>query len=129
MIKRCLFSRKELIEIIKKSPITNDGYYFCPRFKIIINQEGKIDDGKYFYDRSYFKNYMCFNKEDLDFFTAKKKTKKDIELLMFIQNKLNEVLKGYEFLHLKDKIPNEDYTLEELIDTTIYVIKYKQHNN
>ena len=127
MIKRCLFSRKELIEMIKKSPRTNDGYYFFPRFRILITQEGKINDTAYYYDRSYFKNYICFNDDDLNFFTTKKKSKMDIELFMFIQNKLNEVIKGFEFLSLKDIIPNEQYTLEELIDTTIYIIKYKQN--
>ena len=127
MMRKCLFTRKEICELIKKSPQTNDGYYFFPRFKIIVMQEGKISDNGYYYDRNYFKNYICFNDEDISFFLAKKKYKKDIELFMTIQNKLNEVIKGFEYLCLKDIIPNEQYTLEELIDTTIYIIKYKQN--
>ena len=43
----------------------------------------------------------------------------------YIDLKLKDTLFGLEFLELKDKIAGKDYTLEELIDTTIYLIKYK----
>ena len=57
--------------------------------------------------------------------TAKKKPVIDIELRRIIDNKITEVIKGLEFLQLKDRIPGTDYTLEELIDNTIYLVKYK----
>lgn len=128
MIRTCLFSRKELVDMIKKSPKTNDGYHFIPRFKLIVLQIGSIKDTGYYYDRSFFKNFCCFNDDDISMFISKKKKDMDIELLNVIQTKLNEVIKGYEFLNIKDYIPKEQYTLEELIDTTIYITKYKYSN-
>lgn len=128
MIRSCLFSRKELVDIIKKSPITNDGYHFCPRFKLIVLQTGSTKDNGYYYDRTLFKDFCCFNDDIISMFLAKKKKDLDIDLFNVIQTKLNEVIKGYEFLNIKDYIPKENYTLEELIDTTIYIFKYKYSN-
>lgn len=128
MIRSCLFSRKELVDIIKKSPKTNDGYHFCPRFKLIVLQTGNKKDNDYYYDRTLFKDFCCFNDDDISMFISKKKKATDIDLLNVIQTKLNEVIKGYEFLNITDYLPKEQYTLEELIDTTIYITKYKYSN-
>lgn len=125
MIRSCLLSRKELIDLIKKSPKTKDGYYFFPRFKILVQAEGKIRDSGYYYDRYFFKDKICFDDTDIKLFTAKNKMKIDFELRRLIDNKINEVLEGVEFLDLHDKIPGNDYTLEELIDTCIYTTYYK----
>lgn len=125
MIRSNLFSRKELVELIKKSPQTKDGYYFFPRFKNLVMQQGKEKDTGFFYDRCLFKDKMCFHEDDLKVFLSKKKVKYDMQLEHFIDSKLQEALKGIEFLSLKDKLLDKDYTLEELIDTTIYITKYK----
>lgn len=125
MIRSCLLSRKELVDLIRKAPITKDGHYFFPRFKVLVLLEGGIKETGYFYDRSIFRDKICFDEDDIRMFCAKKKVNLDIDLKRIIDNKLNETLKGLEFLHLKDIIPSSSYTLEELIDSTIYLIKYK----
>jgi hypothetical protein len=125
MIRSNLFSRKELIDLIKKSPRTHDGYYYFPRFTNLVMQQGKEQDNGYFYDRCLFSRKMCFGDDDLKAFMSRKKIKYDIQLSSFIDSKLEDTLKGIEFLHIKDKLIDKDYTLEELIDTTIYITKYK----
>ncbi|MBP3916226.1 hypothetical protein [Clostridium sp.] len=128
MIRSSLFSRKEIVELIRKSPKTKDGFYFFPRFKIILLQDGTHRDNGFYYDRSYFKDYICFNEDIISVFLSKTRNR-DLDLFDAIQRKVNEVIKGYEFLNIKDHIPNEEYTLEELIDTTIYMINYKYSNH
>lgn len=125
MIRSCLFSRKELTEMIRKAPRTKDGYYFFPRFKVLILAQGIWKDNGYYYDRCFFKDQVCFNDEDIKLFNTKKRIACDIDLKHTINTKLNDVLKGLEFLELYDTIPGTQYNLEELIDTTAYIIKYK----
>lgn len=125
MIRTNMFAREELVDLIKKSPKTKDGYYFFPRFPNLVLLTGKIKDNGYYYDRSIFKDKVCFHDEDLKSFLAKKSTKMDLVLERFIDNKLQEVLHGLENLNLCCKINSKGTTLEELIDTTIYITKYK----
>lgn len=125
MIRSCLLSRKELVDLIKKSPKTRDGYYFFPRFKILVQTEGKIRDSGYYYDRYFFKDKICFDETDIKLFLSKKKIKVDFELRKLVDDKVNQILEGIEYLELHDKIPGNDYTLEELIDSCIYITYYK----
>ena len=105
MIRSCLLSRKELVDLIKRSPRTKDGYYFFPRFRALILLEGDIRDTGYFYDRLMFKDKMCFDDDDIRMLTAKKKLSIDIDLIRMIDTKIHSTLKGLEFLYIKDKIP------------------------
>ena len=125
MIRSCLLSRTELKDLILKAPRTTDGYYYFPRFPILLLAEGRIKDTGYYYDRSFFKDKICFDEIDLKMLTAKKKIAVDNELRHFIDIKLKEAIDGYSCLDLQDKIVNQDYTLEELIDTCIYLTKIK----
>lgn len=125
MLRYCCFSREELVGMIKTAPRTKDGCFFFPRFKVLILLQGKQADEGYHYDRIWFVNKICFTDLDIQMFLAKRKLNLDLSILNIIEQKLNEVLKGMEFLNLSDRIPGEDYTLEELIDTTIYITKYK----
>lgn len=125
MIQSCLLSREELMKMILNSQKTKDGYYFFPRFKILSRIKGKKKDNEYYYDRELFFNKMCFNDEEIKLFMSKRKMKYDIELMKIIDNRLNDILAGIEYLDLVDKIPDKDFNLEELIDSCIYMIKYK----
>lgn len=120
-----MFSRQELVEMIKKSPQTKDGYFYFPRFPQILLLKGKIKDTGYFYDRSVFCDKICFNEKDIKSFLSKKSTKMDFVLERLIDNRLKEILKGLETLHLNSYIDSKGFTLEELIDTTIYITKYR----
>lgn len=125
MIRQCFFSRKELKDMIEKAPQTRDGYYFFPRFKALVTLKGNIKDDDYYYDRIMFSNKTCFDELDLKMFMARKKVAVDVELKRFIDTKLEDILRGIEFLGLKDIVPDKEYTLEELIDTSIYLLQYK----
>lgn len=125
MIRSNMFTRDELADLIRKQPKTKDGYYFFPRFRKLILMSGKNRDAGYYYDRSIFKDKICFHETDIISFLSKKSTKMDIDLERFIDNKLLDVLKGLDNLNLCCKINSKGPTLEELIDTTIYITKYK----
>lgn len=125
MIRSCLLSRKELKDLIEKAPKTKDGYYYFPRFYILLLAEGKIKDNGFYYERDFFKNKICFDDLDIKMFMSKKKIKVDIEAREFVDLKLKEAVKGVECLDLKDKLIGQEFTLEELIDTCIFVSKLK----
>lgn len=125
MIRSCLLSRQELVTLIKKSQKTHDNYYYFPRFKELALIQGGVRDTDYFYDRRIFCDKTCFSEPDIKAFLSTKSMKYDTELSRFIDNKLIDALNGYEYLQVNDKIPNRSYTLGELIDTSIYFIKYK----
>lgn len=125
MIRSNLLTRQELVQMIKNAPQTRDGYYFFPRFTNLVLSPGKIKDNGFFYDRSLFKEKMCFHDEDLKIFLSKRSMKVDMQLNHFIDMKLKDALQGLEFLDLNDRVSGKDYTLGELIDTTIYITKYK----
>lgn len=125
MIRACLLSRNELKEMILKAPQTKDGYYFFPRFRSLVLAPGTIRDDGYFYDRGLFRNKVCFSITDVKMFITKKEMDVDGDLIDFVDKRLINVLDGLETLNLKDKIPNRAYTLEELIDTCAFFVRYK----
>lgn len=128
MIRSTLMTRSELKDLILKSPQTTDGYYFCPRFKALVLQPGQVRDEGYYYDRDIFKNKICFSITSVKMFVAKSEMdphQADVDQIRWIDQKLEDVLKGIEFLNLDDKVPDTTYTLDELIDTCIYMAKIK----
>lgn len=125
MIRSNLLKRKELVDMILKAPKTPDGFYFFPRFKILVLLPGPYGDNEFFYSREIFKKKMCFSITDIKLFLARKEMATDLNLLNFIDQKIEDTLKGYEFLSINDKIPKTEFTLGELIDTCIYFVKEK----
>lgn len=125
MIRSCLLSRQELVNLIKASPRTHDKYYFFPRFKELLGLKGDVKDIDYIYDRKIFENKICFSDQDIRAFLAIRSVKYDMDLSRFIDSKVEEALKDLLKLNLDDIVPGKTYSLGELIDTTIYFIKYK----
>ena len=125
MIRASLMTRKELVELIKKSPQTTDGYYFCPRFKALVMLEGPNQDGQYQYDRYLFRRKMCFTNDDIKVFLSERELPIDEDLITITDAKMEDALNGLEMLKLSDKVPNGDYNLDELIDTAMFIIREK----
>lgn len=125
MIRSSLLSRQELVNLIKAAPRTHDKYYFFPRFKDLLLLQGTIRDVDYIYDRKVFENKICFSDQDIRAFLATRSVKYDTELSRFIDSKIEDALKDLLKLSLEDIVPEKTYSLGELIDTTIYFIKYK----
>lgn len=125
MIRSCLLSRRELKDLILKAPMTRDGLYFFPRFRALVLAPGSIKDTTYYYDRYIFKDKTCFSITDVKMFVAKSKMDVDEDLMRFTDQKLSDALQGLESLNLNDKVPERAYTLEELIDTCVYLAHYK----
>ena len=125
MIRACQYSRKELSDLILKSPQTEDGHYFCPRFKALVLAPGEIKDSDFYYDRDIFKRKMVFSISDVKLFLSPIEMDFDLNLMSITDTKMEDVLKGIEFLDIKDTVPNTTYTLEELIDTCVFLMKEK----
>lgn len=122
------YSRNEIVELIKKSPKTCDGYYFFPNFFYYNFKQGNINnenDSKYYYKRDKFKDKICFNVYDINCYLSTSKINYDIIKMQFVDNQIKNIIKDFENLGLKDKIPNEDYTLNDLIDTSIFFYNKK----
>lgn len=125
MIRGVMLSREELVALIRMAPKTKDGYFFYPKFPYLLLITGNVMDKGYGFDRREFSEKICFSEEDIKAFLSKNKGKYDIILSRFIDTKIQDVLKNCLVLDLKDKIPNQAFTLSELIDTTIHLVKCK----
>ena len=125
MIKSCLLSRDEIVDLALKAPRTRDGLIFFPRFKELVKAEGKIRDIGYAFDRSMFAEKMVLDNQDIGLFTTKRRVKFDDMFKRLLDGKMNDALNGLELMPLNAKVPGKDYTLEELIDTTYYMTKIK----
>ena len=126
MINRNFLSREDLINLIKKSPRTPDGFYYFPKFTQMAKIPGEIIDKNFYYSRDLFYNKKVFSNEDIQMFLSKEKSNYDLDLFIFIKNKINDIIGNcYEYCELKDKIPSMNYTLGELIDCALFVLMKK----
>lgn len=121
-------SREEIIDIIKKSPITDDGYYFCKEFKDINEKIGEKLDRGYTFTRDQFKNKICFTLDDIGAYLEKKTSKFDIEEMKKLDDYIYRLLReDIEKYKINDYIENNSFTLMELIDTSIFMY-YNKYN-
>ena len=121
-------SRNKIVKVIKKSPKTNDGYYFVRDFPNLNAEQGKVDNGRdtsYFYYRNLFKDKFVFSDADIEAYLAKKNTNFDFEKMQKLDEKLVNVIDDYLQYDLNDDIKDKLYNLNELIDTTIFVFNSK----
>ena len=122
------YPRKEIVELIKKSPKTCDGYYYFPKFSHYNLKVGNINnerDTKYYYKRELFKNKICFNEYDINCYLSTLEINYDVNKMEFIDEKIKDIIKDFTDLKLNDKVPSENYTLNELIDTSIFFYNNK----
>ncbi len=122
------YSRNKLIELIKKSPKTCDGYYCCFKFPEYNLKKGDINgeyDKNYYYKRELFKNKICFNEYEINCYLAKNKIGLDENKMQFIDDNLKNIIQDFNNIKLEDIIPNESYNLGELIDTSIFFFNSK----
>lgn len=122
------YSRKQLVEMILKSPKTTDGFYYMHNFPALNLMRGKIDgerDSKFFFNREYFKNKLCFNQYDINCYLQTTNSNYDIKRMQMIDDKVKDIINEFLELNLNDKIDKCDYTLNELIDTSIYLLSNK----
>ena len=59
-------AREDIVKLIRNSPVTKDGYYYCKEFKDINLKTGDILDKKYIYSRDMFTNKICFTNADVE---------------------------------------------------------------
>ena len=116
------YTREEIIHKIQNTNKTTDGYYFAKDFnQMNENKSGNILDKGYYFNRNEFKNKYIFSEKDIELYLSK--DKEDLNQLIRMQSfdkKIYEVI--YEFINfeLNSQLPSYPFTLNELIDTTIY---------
>ena len=130
MIGYFKFKREDIVNKIKKSPKTQDGYYFYKKFPEQNSKEGKIDgfnDKKYRYPRTLFKNKMCFDDKEIEIYLTEINNEEDFDVDKMLKRdeQILETIMDFLDYDLFDKIPNYDFNLCELIDTCIYIFNIK----
>ena len=112
--------REDIVNIIKKSPQTKDGYYICKNFINLNKALGENKDEGYIFNRSYYENKICFDEEDIESYLEKKSNKFDADKMKARDNFIYETIAKDLNLDIDDEIPGEQFTLGELIDCTIF---------
>lgn len=120
-------TREEIIKQVKKSQITTDGYYVCKKFIEMNKALGDKLDKKYKYSRDYFENKICFDQSDIEIYLETNKNDYDIDRMKQRDNYIYYIIKDDVDLYdnLNDDIDGGNFTLNELIDTAIYLYNCK----
>lgn len=122
-------SRRNIMNLIYDSPITKDGYYYFPNFNTFNEMKGDVSEPEYYYPRLMFRNRVYFDTIDCLLYLSRKKFRGiHPDYYRAYSEKFYEMYKGYKTLGLKDKIPEEHYSLEELIDNFEFINKHKYDN-
>ena len=121
-------SREDIVKIIKNSPITKDGYYYCKEFRDINKEiDGDILEKKYIYDRCCFENKICFNDADIKAYLETEMDCYDIYGMKKKDDYLYETIyPDLDIYKLSDEIDNYGHTFEEVIDTCIFIMNNKK---
>ena len=112
--------REDIVNIIRKSPKTKDGYYICKNFMKMNEQIGEYKDSGYIFDRYNYKNKVCFSEDDIKSYLEKDSKNFDIDKMKTKDDFIYEIIAKDLDLDINEKIPNEDFTLGELIDCTMF---------
>ena len=128
MIGYYKYSRNEIAEIIKTSPKTNDGFYYVRKFPELNNQTGKLDnenDSIYYYSRDLFMNKYVFNDFEIECYLSEKKKNFNYDKMQLLDTKIKTTIEDFINYGLNEQIPDYEFNLNELIDTTIYFYNIK----
>ena len=118
-------TREDIVSIIKKSPKTKHGYYICKKFIDLNKKIGEHKDAGYIYNREKYANKICFNETEIESYLEKKKTDFDIDWMKERDDFIHRVIFKDLDLDINEKMPNEEFTLGELIDCTIFFFNSK----
>ena len=122
------YTREKIVEIIRKSPKTNDGFYYVKQFPELNNTIGKIDGEKnsaYYYPREIFNKKLLFNEFEIESYLSKKNNNLDTERMEFMDKQIYNIIVDFIDYDLDQKLPGCLFNLNELIDTSIYFINMK----
>jgi len=119
-------SREDIVKIIKNSPVTHDGYFYCEKFKDINMALGDVLEKKYVYNREYFENKICFSLSDIDAYLETELDAYDVYTMKQKDNYLYDIIKDdIGITKLNDVIDKYGNTYEDVIDTCIYFLNNK----
>lgn len=124
MIIEYEYCREQIVEnILCDGKKTNDGFYWYPNFSYENLLEGNCKDYEFYYPREMFKFKLYFSKSEIEAYLAKNKINNfDIDFMFrksiqFYDNNKNLI----EYKNINKKLPNVEFTLNELIDCFEYL--------
>lgn len=118
-----IFSRDDIVMLIKKNKKTKDGNYWCPNIINIILIKGKVDDNKYFYERSLFKYKLYYSELDIEILLSEEPLSEiDIDEWYRKSLRFYDTNKELTDFDINECIPGQEFTIEELIDTYDFLI-------
>ena len=74
-----------------------------------------------------FKDKFVFSDDDIKAYMSKDNINFDFERMQRLDKKLLDVIEEFVMYKLDDKIENQQYNLNELIDTTIFIFNTKYY--
>jgi hypothetical protein len=121
-------TRKDIVKLIMKCPMTPDNFYVCKDFRKWNSELGDTTERNYKYSRSYFENKICFNTSDIELYLETFRVDNyDIDNMKKRDNYLYNIIK--EEIEIVDDIyenlPGCAFSLAELIDTSIFMYNSK----
>lgn len=129
MIEGFRYSRQEIYEIIKtKCEKTKEGIYWTPHIAVYLVNKGLVTDSEYKYKRDGFFNKLYFTETDLTFFLAKESLN-DYNYMLMKRIDQSFLDNNYDTMNLKlrNKVKPYDFTVEELLNSFIF-LKYAVFN-
>lgn len=83
-------------------------------------QIGEYKDSGYIFDRYNYKNKVCFSEDDIKSYLEKDSKSFNIDKMKTKDDFIYEIISKDLDLDINEKIPNEDFTLGELIDCAMF---------
>ena len=121
------YSREFIVNKIKKCQLTKDGHFYCPDFPKWNSAQGNYLEKNYTFTRDCFAKKLCFDTCDLEnyletsrsYFNISESIAKDA----YLYNILNEI----GSMKLNEFIDSYGNTVEDLIDTSIYIYNHSKN--
>lgn len=125
MLPKSTITREEIVNIIKKSPMTDDLVYVCKRFPKLNKNCIEKNEKKYTFKKTFFDDKICFTLGDIEAYLETDSDYYNIYRMQLRDKFLKGVIKSDFKYSIKTKIKNTQYTLGELIDMAIFFFNQK----
>lgn len=121
MIGYYKYTRQFIVEKIKKSQLTKDGFFYCPDFPKWNAAQGNYLERGYTFSRDCFSKKICFNTADIENYLETTRSYYNISESIAKDAYLFNILQEFGNMNIREFIDSYGNTLEDLIDTSIYI--------
>lgn len=114
-------SREEIVKTIRNCEKTKDGFYWCPKFRILNLDVGNIKDD-YYYKRELFEYKMYFSEKEIGVYLSKERLDYSFLDLYKKSQRFYENNKNIQSLNINDYVFKNKFKVGELIDCFEFII-------